>query len=177
VSESDDSIPAETSIPLIYALTPSAVPTSPLASTLSPEIDEVLRWKEYEDALGELLLGFLPRGKYICEWEVLGRSEFERYLWAVCTGTVTIGELSSHYPSAEMPVLVHTEMGGAIRSMEIPGAGTLYAEDIRRMFPEYVQTRIFKDQIDYSRLSDHLILRRVDLNEPPLIAIDATQMP
>jgi hypothetical protein len=137
----------------------------------------VEHWREYESALGEKLLPFLPLEEVLCEWEVLGRSADEVYVWAACMGTVLIGQMNPGHPHVSIPAVIHLREDGHVQNVETPGAGALYARGIRDMFPMDVQERIFNDTIDYGRLHGHLRWRIDRPDEPPLAVVDATQMP
>jgi hypothetical protein len=96
------------------------------------------------------------------------------YLWARCSGLTEIGQTNPTHPTVEMPAVVRLTAEGMIESVEIPGAGTLYASDIRALFPPEIQTIIFDDLIDYARLGEHLRWRLDHPHEPPLIIVEST---
>jgi hypothetical protein len=149
----------------------------PRIALVTPEPDQLERWREYEGCLAERLLAFLPPEEVLCEWEVLGQSGDEVYVWAACMGTALVGQVNPGYPRMSIPAVIHLGEDGAVQNVEIPGAGTLYAREIREMFPADVQERIFGDSIDYQRLGEHLLWRREHPDEPPIVVLDATQMP
>ena len=158
--------------------TASPIPTEPTITVITPDSAQLERWGEYEIALATKLLDFaLANGLVLCEWELLGQTNLEVYVYAYCMATVPVGEESSNLPAADVPAVIHLDVDGAIQSVEIPGAGTLYARDIRRMFPPDAQERIFHNLIDYKRLGDHLRWRIEHPGEPPLIVLSATPMP
>jgi hypothetical protein len=76
-----------------------------------------------------------------------------------------------------MPVVVRLTPEGAVLDVQVPGAGSHYAGDIRAMFPPEAQERLFEDLIDYRSLSEHLAWRREHPGEPPLIVARATGTP
>ncbi len=165
-------IPTPSSSPIPQ--TPSPWPTVLLIIT--PNADQLARWQEYEYALGKALLSReLLRGAVLCEWEILGQSNSEIYVWVACIGTVPVGE-QGIFPGAESPAVIFQETAGEIKNVEVPGSGTHYAYDIRKMFPVDVQERIFRKSIDFRRLSEHLETR-LENPEPPLIVLSAMSTP
>lgn len=155
-------------------VTPSPMPTRPIFAAITPDAIQVEGWKEYQSALAKRLMAFLPLEEVLCEWEILEQSTQEVYVWAICTGTVGNNGL---FPKGEEPALIQLGVNGSVQSVEIPGAGTHYGRDIRRLFPPDVQDKIFNHLIDYRQLSDHLEWRREHPKEPPLIVLLATPMP
>jgi len=141
---------------------------------ITPDSIQVERWMEYESALAGTILKNVE--SVLCEWEILGRSDQEVYVWAVCTSTFSIGNSGLFY-IAEMPAVIHIGVDGAVQSVEIPGAGTQYASDIRRMFPLDAQEKYFSKLINFQELTDHLKWRREHPEEPPLIVLSATPLP
>lgn len=169
--------PTQTPVPITALLQPTPLPTQPTIAVITPEPAQLDRWKEYEDALGKALLSReLSRGSVLCEWEILGRSNREVYVWATCMVTVPLGE-SDIFPFSETPAVIHVNEDSSIQDVEIPGAGTHYARDILKLFPPDVQEKYFGRLIDFHRLSEHLRWRREHPEEPPLIVLDATPMP
>jgi hypothetical protein len=143
---------------------------------ITPDPVQVERWQEYENALAKRILSFVPPEHVLCEWDILGRSESGReiYVWALCAGIGT-GGISS---AASLPALIHVERNGAIHSVEIPGDGTAYAQDIVRLFPAEVQDKF--DLYNSGRageLEEHLEWRRIHPGEPPLIILSPTPTP
>ena len=107
----------------------------------------------------------------MCEWEFLGRSDQEIYVWAFCQSPPYTAELP---PSiASIPAVVHLGVDEAVRSVEIPGSGTAYARDIREMFPLDVQEIIFRHSVDTEKMEAHINSRRENPN-PPSIILSAT---
>jgi hypothetical protein len=188
-------LPTETSIPTVVSptlvptstlipvnATPSPLPTQPVIPMITPDAIQVERWKEYEDALARTILSFLPREEVICEWEILGRSEQEVYVWALCTSIISSGTSpisgTEIFSSSSIPAVIHLREDGSVQSVEIPGAGSYYARDIRLMFPPDVQEEF--DRYHFGRageMSEHLEWRRTHPEEPPLIVLSVTPMP
>ena len=166
---------ATVDIPAI--ITPSPMPTQPTIPVITPDPIQVERWKEYETALAKVLFpsSFIP-GEFLCEWEILGRSDQEVYVWTVCMSIFPVGSAGLPY-HGEMPAVIHIGADGAVQSVEIPGGGSDYARDIRRMFPPDAQERYFGRLIHFQELTDHLRWRRTHPEEPPLIVLSAAPTP
>ena len=85
----DAPTPVPTSEVIDVTIIPSPMPTQPAIPTmLSPDPIQVERWREYQTALAKSFLSYLPAEEVICEWDILGRSDQEVYVWAVCEGPV-----------------------------------------------------------------------------------------
>ena len=88
---SSTAVPTSTLIPV--AITPSPLPTLPTISVLTPDAVQVERWKEYQTELEKLVLAQHSSQKIpfdetaLCEWDILGRSGQEVYVWAMCGTT------------------------------------------------------------------------------------------
>jgi len=180
-------LPTETPVPTVVSPTsiptstlmsvtiiPSPLPTQPTIPVITPDPIQLERWKEYEDALRRIILKDVE--SVLCEWEILGRSDQEIYVWAVCMSIFSVESTGLPYHST-MPTVIHIDADGAVQSVEIPGGGTHYASDIRRMFPPDAQERYFERLIHFQELTDHLNWRREHPEEPPLIVLSATPMP
>jgi hypothetical protein len=142
---------------------------------MTPDSIQLERWKEYEAALGKVILKITEPA--LCEWEILGRSAQEIYVWAVCTTISPIGNNDIYY-SGSMPAVIHIGADGTVQIVEIPThGGSRYGEDIRRMFPPDVQERYFNKLINIQALTDHLHWRRENPEEPPLIVLNVTPAP
>jgi hypothetical protein len=176
---SPTSVPTSTLIPVTPA--PSPLPTQPTIAVFTPDPIQVERWKEYQTALAKSFLSYLHPEEVLCEWEILGRSDQEVYLWAVCMSIIPIGitaEGRDIFSSSSTPAVIHVGEDGAVQSVEIPGAGSDYARDIHRMFPSDVQEKF--DQYHSggaAEMSEHIEWRRTHPEEPPLIVLSATPMP
>ena len=159
-------------------IAPSPLPTQPIIPIITPDPIQVERWKEYEDALAKAIFrsSFIP-DEFLCEWEILGRSDQEVYVWTVCMSIFSAGVNSGLPYHAEIPALIHIGVDGVVQSVDIPGGGSSYASDIRRMFPPNAQERYFEGLIHFQELTDHLRWRREHSEEPPLIVLSATPTP
>ena len=160
-------VPASTSQPVI--VTPSPLPTEPIVPIITPDTIQIERWREYEDALIEAFFrSYLSPEEAVCEWEIMGRTEQEVYVYAYCAGIY-----SSNPSQASIPAVIHIRMDGSVESAEIPGAGTSYGPDIRRMFPSDVQERIFGRSIYFQEMADRLRWRRGHPDEPPWVVLSS----
>jgi hypothetical protein len=157
-----------TSTPIPVTVTPSPLPTDPVFPVITPDSIQIQRWNEYEDALAKAFFGSFEPEDVVCEWEILGRADQEVYVYAYCSG------IYSATPSAgSIPTVIHLRPDGSVQSAEIPGAGTDYGKDIRRMFPLDIQERIFSNLISFQGMTDRIRWRRGHPDEPPLIILNS----
>lgn len=183
-------LPADTAVPVVVSpsplptftlipvtITPSPLPTQPIVPMITPDPIQIEQWKEYENALASTLfpVSFIP-GEFLCEWEVLGNTNQEIYVWVVCMSIFSPGSDGFPY-KAMMPAVIQLKANGAVQNVKIPGGGADYAPDVQRMFPPDAQERIFGDLIHYQELIDHLNWRREHPEEPPIIVLSATPTP
>ena len=96
-------IPTATLIPV--TVTPSPLPTQPTVPVITPDPIQVERWKEYQTELAKLVLAQHSSNEFpfyetaLCEWDILGRSDQEVYVWAMC-GTPNSGEYKTRSDSS-----------------------------------------------------------------------------
>jgi len=162
--------PTQTSTPIPIAaatLTPTPIPTQ-LAGILK-------HWREYEIALAQSMIPSSPTDEVICEWEVLGESVNELYVWAACTTTVPIPQTDDSYPRIHTVAVIHLGEEGEVLNIKRPSGGMNYANDIREMFPVDAQEKFFSKSYDYQSLTDHLLLRRDNPYMSPLVVLDAAR--
>jgi hypothetical protein len=130
------------------------------------------RWVEYESALASV---FLPRpylpGEGLCEWEILGQTEKEVYVWAMC-------QVKSSAQGAAMsaPAVIHLGTDGKVQDVQVPGDGTFHTRDVGTLFPPNIQKRIFAHDVDTEAMRVNITARRIT-HAPPLIALSGTPMP
>ncbi len=187
-------LPTETSIPTVVSptpvptstlipvtITPSPLPTQPSISMITPDAIQVERWKEYEDALARTLLSFLPREEVICEWEILGRSDQEVYVWALCTSIISLGTTldgTETFSSSSTPAVIHLREDGSVQSVEKPGSGSKRISNILKMFPPDVQEKFENYHFGgTAEIGERIVWRRTHPEEPPLIVLIATPRP
>lgn len=161
-------------------------PFPPLSATTSPQptikvattahSDQLARWREYEHALASKLLFLHPPEEIICEWEILGQSGREVYVWAVCKGLPPAGRSELYAPIASVPAVIYLRSDGSIQSVEFPGYSSSYAEGVHRLFPMGIQEKIFNRLVNIAEMVTHAEARR-KINGPPLIVVLATPQP
>jgi hypothetical protein len=170
-------LPTITSTPLLptptstlevisVTVTPSPLPTQPIVA-LTPDAIQVKRWKEYEAALAKTVFRPDSPEHALCEWEILGRSDQEVYVWAVCNYFQSNGSL---------PAVIYLDADGAILSVVITSNIPMtYSEAINKLFPIDVREKF--RSIDVSEMLTHLEWRQTHPEVPPLIVLSATPMP
>jgi hypothetical protein len=124
------------------------------------------RWKEYENALAKSVLPHLGSEEVLCEWDLLGRSAGEVYVWAVCSGMDGGGSV---------PAVIHLEEDRSIQSVE---RIINWSADILRLFPTDVRGKFDIYPSGRAReMSEHIEQRRIHPGEPPLIILSTTPTP
>ncbi len=157
-------LPTSTFIPV--TTTSSPIPTQPTIPIMTPDPIQVKHWKEYQSALAKSF-SFSQSELTLCEWDILGQTNQEVYVWAVCE--------SLGGSSVSAPAVIHLGTDGSILNVENPRH---WDYDIPRMFPTDIQ-----EKFDYyhfgrgSELSAHIAWRRTHPEEPPLIVLSATPTP
>jgi hypothetical protein len=172
-------MPTSTSTLTSIIVTPSPLPPQPIIPIITPDSVQAEKWREYENALAMALFpsSFIP-GEFLCEWDILGQSDQEIYVWAVCMNIIPYGTTTDGrevFSSSSTPVVIYLGANGIIERVEIPGTGIL---DYERMFPPDVQAKF--EYYRFGRageMSDHLDWRRIHPEEPPLIVLSVTPMP
>ena len=169
------SVPTTIFIPAI--IPPSPLPTEPTISILTPDAIQVERWKEYQTELAKLVLAQHSSQELsldetaLCEWDILGRSDQEVYVWAMC---------STPDSGGTKPAVIHLESDGSIQKVEVPFHGSAWESTIQKLFPADVHEKI--DAYFYSLSSNsgraeelrmHLLNRRTHPEVPPLIILSA----
>ncbi|MDQ3004733.1 MAG: hypothetical protein M3R47_05045 [Chloroflexota bacterium] len=157
-------VPTSTFIPVTIA--PTITPTRPGETLITPDGIQVERWKEYQTALAKNVPADIPPEEVLCEWDILGRSGNDVYVWAVCEGKLS---------SASVPAVIHLESEGAVLSVERP---TNWSRDIPRLFPPDVIEKFAHYHAGRAgELIAHIEWRRTHPEEPPLIVLSATPTP
>lgn len=146
--------------------TPSPFPTQPPISIFTPDAIQIERWREYQTELAKKLVSKFPVDIVLCEWDILGQSEQEVYVWAVCAAPGYV---------ASKPAVIYFKTDGAIQDVEIAVYGSTWDSDIQRLFPEDVQEKIASGIFlqRSAELKNHIEWRRTHLEEPPLIILSA----
>ena len=161
--------------------TGTPIPTQPvIPPMITPDAIQVERWEEYQDALAITLFPskYTPQSphEFLCEWEILGKTKQDVYIWAVCMSIFPEGDTNATYQGGMLSI-VHIGEGESIQSIEQPRGGNNYASDIHRMFPLDVQEKYFSKTISFQALTDHLEWRRTHPKELPLVILSATSTP
>ena len=109
----------------------------------------------------------------LCEWDILGRSGQEIYVWAICS--------VSNVADSRKPLVIYLETDGSIREVKFGGyKGPNYNLEL---FPIDVQEKIRLYSVDpvymsrVEELGKHLTWRLEHPGEPPLIVLSAAPQP
>jgi hypothetical protein len=159
-------VSTSTFIPATDIPTPltTALPTEITIPIITPDAMQVERWKEYQTALVKSIFPNDSPELFLCEWDILGRSDQEVYVWAVCG----IGERTG-----SVPAVIHLNPDGSILSAEIPWDWSV--ENIHNLFPEDVRNKFdYMYAGEIQEISEHLAWREAHPGEPPLIILSAT---
>ncbi len=167
--ENQTPTPAQSLTPL-PATNPS--PTHPTSRPTATTTTGDERWEMVQDALASAFLtpDHTP-AQGLCEWEILGQSNREVYVWAMCQ---TADDPEGMAMSAT--AVITLDENGKISNIEVPRDGSYYGPDIRKLFPKRVQKVIFAHEIDTEAMWDH-IQKRHHTPEPPLIVQSGTPQP
>ena len=162
---------------------PTVPPTLSPPPIFTPDAIQVERWQEYQTELIKAVLAGYDPVLYdyaLCEWDILGHSGQEVYVWALCATSGGGG-------SGSIPAVIHLELDGSVQNVEVPMRGSMWDSHIAKMFPENVQEKLyiyFYPPILGGRPSEmgtHLIYRQTHPEEPPWIVLSvmptATPMP
>lgn len=182
--------------------TPSPMPTQPPPPILTPDVIQVERWQEYQTELAKALFTYnpaFPQWRYgpdiykdaICEWDILGRSDQELYLWTAC--------ISADGLSLRMnPVVIYLESDGSILEVNVAREEADYSTQLvaydLHLFPTDIQEKLclynfsghmpqcheilpaYPFGYEQSRegvLVLHLKYRKDHTEEPPLVTLSA----
>lgn len=155
-----------TTLEVVSTTPPPPMPVRPTIVVITPDSAQLGRWKEYQGALAESF-SFSQSESALCEWDILGQSNQEVYVWAVCEG---LGG-----SSVSAPAVIHLRADGSIQNVENPKH---WSSDIPRMFPTNIQQKF--DYYHFGRANEllaHIAWRRTHPEEPPLIVLSATPTP
>ncbi len=146
----------------------TAVSAQPAGDLLPPTNGLAHTWRDYETALVRAILPpTLANG--VCDWQVLGHTGQEVYVWAFCAAYQAGADTSA----ASVPAVLSMADDGHTVTARIPREGSYYPEDVRAMFPPKVQQQVFDrlPEATLSRLEQHA--RRLTLPTlPPLGAAE-----
>jgi len=122
--DTSTAIPLPTFPPeLLAVVTPSPLPTQPTIPIITPDAIQVKRWKEYQTELARVILAANPEigndpaiyKSALCEWDILGQSGQEVYVYGVCVGVTTKGNRDMRKPA-----IIYLEPDGSIQKAKIP---------------------------------------------------------
>ena len=170
--------PTVTATVFSFTSTPGTQPFTPI---ITPDAIQVARWQEYQTELAKIVLsesGTSPYPDYkyaICEWDILGESGQEIYVWAVCSGPSASGN---------RPAVIYLEANGAVQKVEVVqghSSPSGFSSNEGELFPSEVIKIAHSYYIEtYPFLSDralelikHLNYRQMYPNEPPLVILSA----
>lgn len=105
-----------------------------------------------EDPEAHLAAVFVQDPAAVCGWEVLGESDTETYVWAICqspSGTAVSAPAVLAWSSGEV---------GPRRLLDVrmPRDGSYYAEDVRDLFPPDLQQRMLAHEVDMEAIWEHI---------------------
>ncbi|CAG1013223.1 hypothetical protein ANAEL_04639 [Anaerolineales bacterium] len=167
--------------------------TPPVASVFTPDALQVERWKEYQAELAKAVLSSNPElgnnpavyKDALCEWDILGQSGQEVYVYAVCVIANGNGDMRK-------PVIVYLEPDGSIQKIKPPEIKKANSEmfdygpfpiDVQEKFCYYFDP--FPSDLPpcpysstYPRprldlLYAHIEYRKTHSEEPPLVVLSA----
>ena len=127
--------------------TPTALPTfSPVPTAVrpifTPDAIQLERWQEYQTKLAEALLNSSTGA--ICEWDILGRSALEVYVWAIC-GSTGGGD--------DGPAAIYLNTDGSIQKIKTPRYWWADGNEVsneKELFPADVIAKLDLYWKDYS---------------------------
>jgi hypothetical protein len=194
--------PTVTSTATVVVILPTPPPTQPPIPILTPDAIQVERWREYQTELAKALLSFDPEHPEgydpeaykdaLCEWDILGRSGQEAFVWADCVSADGLALKGN-------PAAIYLEPYGSIREVSVARAGadprTQFAVYDLHLFPMYIQEKlclyyffgtvpqcgsIIPNYLPGNGLSSrervlisHLEYRKTHPEEPPLVVLSA----
>jgi hypothetical protein len=104
---------------------------------------------ELEAVLGDAMVN---DSAALCEWDVWGETVQTLYLRAVCE--------SAGGTAMSAPAVVHLDAEGHVAGLSLPGDGTHYARDVRKLFPPHLQRRIHAHEYDAVAAMERIAERR-----------------
>lgn len=152
----------------------TAIPTKTQTQLFqTPSPGQLRNWESYQEALANT---FFPPPleitEAICEWEILDQNGKELYVWAVCSGYHSPGQLSS----GSMPAVIVVDQSGSIqeiRTTENTPASS-FKEAQQLLFSEEILEQL--STFNGERYFNHLEKRR-ETHTPPLIVLNSTSIP
>jgi hypothetical protein len=102
----------------------------------------------------------------LCEWDILGRSEQEVYVWAACR---------AREGDDSRPAVIRLGMDGAIQEVVVlkritySNVDRLFPKEVQEKFSFYIGTSIFDGRL--REMYNHLIYRKTHPETPPLVVL------
>jgi hypothetical protein len=96
---------------------------------------------------------FVNDAKAWCEFEVWGRERTRLFVWALCQ--------ARSGATVSAPAVVGLKDGQAI-GVKLPRDGGKYSQDVKTLFPEIVQRRIFKQEFDVQAALERIANRKAN---------------
>lgn len=164
-------------LPVVFTMTPSPVSEQPTIAVSTPDAMQVEIWKEYQAELAKAVTcesgHDCPNYEHaLCEWDILGQSGQEVFVWAICE-TLHAGD--------RKPAVIYLAANGSIRNVEVPIRSSSWDSNILRLFPADVRKKLdlyYFLSCPYcgrpETLRTHLQYRQTNPDEPPLIVLSAT---
>jgi hypothetical protein len=165
-----------TPIPEFTPVIATVMPIQTPISIITPDAVQVERWKEYQTELIKAVLSGYDPASYdfaLCEWDILGRSSQEVYVWAYCAIHGGAG--------ASRPSVIYLKTDGSIRNVrvaEYTGSSFdlgLFPADVQEKRGLYTGNSLFNGRI--REMINHIDYRETHPDEPPLVVLSATSMP
>jgi len=131
-------VPTSTFMPATDIPTP--LPTQPTIPIITPDSIQVERWQEYQTELAKLVLANHSSQEFpyyesaLCEWDILGRSGQDIYVWAECVAPGSGGR---------GPAVIYLEDDGSIRDVIYAFPSPARDVTISSLFPEAIQAKIY----------------------------------
>ena len=172
--------PVPTSTIILVTDIPTSLPPQPTMPIITPDAVQVERWKEYQTELAKLVLSdsgaeFPLYKEALCEWDILGRSDQEVYVWARCR-TANSGD--------RRPAVIYLATDESIQKVEVPFHVSAWESTIQKLFPADVRDKIelyfYLSSINSGRpeeLRKHLIFRLTHPEVPPLTILSTMPVP
>ena len=194
--------PVETITPTLEAVPIPAtpLPTEPIPPVLTPDAYQVEHWQEYQTELAKALFVYnpeFPQWSYgsdvskdaICEWDILGWSDQEMYLWVACISANGLSLRTN-------PAVVYLELDDSIQKVNVPNVEVNHRDQTEtydlQLFPIGIQEKLclyyfygfvpqcheitpaYIPSFDLRRegvFLSHLKYRKTHPEEPPLIVL------
>jgi hypothetical protein len=186
--------------PEFTPITHTVMPTQAFVPVMTPDAYQVEHWQEYQTELAKALFVYnpeFPQWSYgsdvskdaICEWDILGWSDQEMYLWVACISANGLSLRTN-------PAVVYLELDDSIQKVNVPNVEVNHRDQTEtydlQLFPIGIQEKLclyyfygfvpqcheitpaYIPSFDLRRegvFLSHLKYRKTHPEEPPLIAL------